>query len=65
MTHDRDYYRAIPVRILLILAVEQGLNPEMSIAIAEKLAEHLKLNRMLGKFTFAPDGAEQDTHDAH
>lgn len=49
---DRDYYRSMPTRVLLILAAEEGLNPEMAIAIAEELASVEEMPRMVGQFAF-------------
>jgi hypothetical protein len=37
MAQDRDYYRSLTVDNLLLLAREEGINPEMAIAIAETL----------------------------
>lgn len=39
MTHDRDFYRSLSHRSLLLVAEEEGINPEMAIALAEALAE--------------------------
>lgn len=39
---DRDYYRSLTSERLLLLAREEGINPEMAIAIAEALAEALE-----------------------
>lgn len=52
MTHDRDHYRAMPARALLVLAVEDGINPEMAIAIAEELARKEFMFGMIGQFSF-------------
>lgn len=38
---DRDYYRSLTPERLLLTAREEGINPEMAIAIAEALAETL------------------------
>ena len=54
--HDRDYYRALPIGVLLNLAVEEGINPEMAIALAEGVAELLSKPRMVGRFTFNHEG---------
>ena len=53
---DRHYYRAFTPRALLNLAIEEGINPEMAIAIAEEFAEEIDLPRMVGQFTFKGDG---------
>lgn len=37
MAQDRDYYRSLDAEILLLLAREEGINPEMAIALAEEL----------------------------
>lgn len=39
MTHDRDYYRCLLTDDLVDAARREGLNPEMAIAIAERLAK--------------------------
>lgn len=52
MTHDRDYYRSLSSRALLVQAVEDGINPEMAVAMAEHLALSIDLPRMVGRFTF-------------
>lgn len=41
MTHDRDYYRCLHTDDLVETARREGLNPEMAIAITERLAERL------------------------
>lgn len=41
MTHDRDYYRCLHTDDLVDAARREGLNPEMAIAITERLAEVL------------------------
>lgn len=61
MTHDRAYYRSLSARALLVLAVEEGINPEMAVAIAEELAEEAGLPRMVGKFHFVTEA----DHGAH
>lgn len=37
MAQDRDYYRSLTVDNLLLLAREEGINPEMAIVLAEEL----------------------------
>lgn len=49
--HDRDYYRSLDAIKLLILAVESGINPEMAIALADKLASTYA-PILVGGFTF-------------
>lgn len=39
MPHDRDYYRALSADSLLTLAAENGIDPEMAVALAEALAD--------------------------
>jgi len=50
--HDRDYYRAWPAGLMLQTAVEDGLNPELAIAIAEELAIVFGSPRMVGQIHF-------------
>lgn len=37
--HDRDYYRCLTTAELLALARDEGINPEMAVAMAERLSE--------------------------
>lgn len=37
-THSREYYRALSTGELVTRAREEGLNPEMAIAVIERLA---------------------------
>lgn len=37
MAMDRDYYRSLNVDTLLLLAREEGIHPEMAVAITEML----------------------------
>jgi hypothetical protein len=39
MTHDRTYYSAMSTQGLLLTAREQGINPELAIAITNRLAD--------------------------
>lgn len=39
MTHDRTYYSAMSTYRLLLIAREEGINPELAIAMAERLAD--------------------------
>lgn len=41
MMHDRDYYRCLHTDDLVETARREGLNPEMAIAITERLAERV------------------------
>lgn len=52
--HDRDYYRALSSLQLLTVAGEDGINPEMAIALAEHLADKLyyPTGAKTGKFHF-------------
>lgn len=52
MQHDRDYYRAMSVGTLLTAALEDGINPEMAIVIAEELAIRTIWGEYTGKFHF-------------
>ncbi|MDE2103915.1 MAG: hypothetical protein KGL39_42155 [Patescibacteria group bacterium] len=49
--HDRDYYRSLDAIKLLIMAVENGINSEMAIALADKLASTYA-PILVGGFTF-------------
>lgn len=40
MTHDRDYYSAMTTEGLLITAREDGINPELAIALANRIADN-------------------------
>jgi len=42
MTHDRNYYRVLITAELLRIARDEGLNPEMAITIADKLAGQIR-----------------------
>ena len=55
--HDRDYYRSLDAAKLLILAVEDGINPEMAIALADKLAKTYA-PILVGGFTFNKEHSE-------
>lgn len=60
LTHDRDFYRAMTAASLLNYARERGLNPELAIAMAEKLGEiNNPFRGWRGVFTFN-EGAETD-----
>lgn len=48
MTHDRDYYRCLHTDDLVDAARREGLNPEMAIAITERLAEVLAVDGAAG-----------------
>lgn len=48
MTHDRDYYRCLHTDDLVETARREGLNPEMAIAITERLAEVLAVDGAAG-----------------
>lgn len=37
-THSREYYRSLSDERLVTLAREEGINPEMAIAVVERLA---------------------------
>ena len=57
MQHDRSYYRALGTKALINEAREEGINPEMAIAIAERLARDFdrwtdRWTDQTGKFHF-------------
>jgi len=52
MSRDRCDYRAMSAGALLDEAREVGLNDELAIAIADKLAEHLFQRNRVGTFHF-------------
>lgn len=39
MSHSAEYYRCLSTEGLLVLAREQGINPEMAVAMAERLED--------------------------
>ena len=50
---DRDYYRALDSHRLLTLAREEGINPEMAIALADRVANlDYGVSHMTGSFHF-------------
>lgn len=51
MKHDRSCYRSLDTALLLRMAREHGLNPEMSIALAERLAEEHE-GHTIGQYHF-------------
>lgn len=52
MQHDRSYYRAMSTEALIQRAAEDGLNEEMTIAIAERLADFFCHDNLIGCFHF-------------
>ena len=54
MTHDRDYYRALFTLELLRIAREDGLNPELAIAITERLARDTCAAHTVGAYHVPP-----------
>lgn len=50
MQHDRDDYRALGTHALLRAAREYGLNPEMAIAITERLATENYMQHTVGYY---------------
>jgi len=50
--HDRDYYRSLGTALLLRIAREEGLNQEMAIAIAERLAAEDRAEHTIGQYHF-------------
>lgn len=40
--HDRDYYRCLDTLDLVRQARDEGINPEMAVAMAERLADSLR-----------------------
>lgn len=54
MTHDRDYYRSLSDVVLVDAARREGVNPEMAIALAERLADkvYYPSGYLRGCFTF-------------
>ena len=50
--HDRDYYRALHTSELVLLAREEGINTEMAIAMADKLAGRCGSRVRPGQFHF-------------
>lgn len=51
MQHDRDYYRSLGDVVLVDAARREGINPEMAIALAERLSAKL-YQPLQGCFTF-------------
>jgi len=49
---DRDYYRALGTHSLLTHARENGLNPELAIAVTERLAAKEHWANLIGHFHF-------------
>lgn len=56
MTHDRDYYRDMSVAQLVDAAREHGINPEMAIAMAERLSDDERRTGYFGHFKFNYEG---------
>lgn len=53
MTHDRSYYSAMDTAVLLRTAREDGINPELAIAITNRLADtHPAYEGYRGTFRF-------------
>lgn len=52
MPFDRDYYRALGTFDLLMHARDNGLNPELAIAITERLAAKEHYANLVGHFHF-------------
>lgn len=48
MMHDRDYYRCLHTDELVETARREGLNPELAIAITERLAEQTSVCGAVG-----------------
>jgi len=55
MDFDRCYFRGMRADQLLYRARDIGLTPELSVAIAERLAEYIHMPQLIGAF--------QPTHD--
>lgn len=52
MSHDRTDYRSLGTSLLLRLAREEGLNEELAIAIAERLASTDHAAHTIGMYHF-------------
>lgn len=52
MQYDRNYYRALSERELLLRAKEHGINPELAVAITERLAIKTHLSHTVGHYHF-------------
>ncbi|HET8666845.1 MAG TPA: hypothetical protein VFM10_02625 [Terriglobales bacterium] len=54
MTHDRDYYRSLRDVVLVDAARREGINPEMAVALAERLADkvYYPAGHLRGCFAF-------------
>ncbi len=58
MQRDRCDYRAMDAQRLLELARDNGIDPEMAIALADALAEAFALGHWRGQFRFNHETAK-------
>lgn len=57
--HNREYYRALSTEGLVLLAREDGINPEMAVAMAERLAQRTHGHSAKRGFEFNHGGNTQ------